>query len=262
MIPSDPEEMQEIDDLVMTMLGDRGYGERVLFGIRLAFEEAAINAMKHGNHNDKSKKVTVTFSIDDEKAEIRVADEGPGFRLEDVPDPTLTENLEVEHGRGIFLMRAYMDEVSYNEKGNEVRLIKRAPWLTEDADDADQDIPAVVTADEKAADDVDDDLPELEAMGEDEERLPELEPMAEDEEGLSELEPIGEDEEGLPELEPLPEKDEDLPELVPLEDESEELPDLEPLDEDDAPAPGPPRQSEGVRTSDELEELEEIDPSD
>jgi serine/threonine-protein kinase RsbW len=54
-----------------------------------------------------------------------VTDEGPGFRLDDVPDPTADENLQRPCGRGLMLIRAYMDEVSFNETGNEITMVKR-----------------------------------------------------------------------------------------------------------------------------------------
>lgn len=130
-IASDPAEIQAVDHMVVEELSARGYGERTLFGVKLALEEAIINAIKHGNQNDKAKSVKVTFAVDDEKAVIRVLDDGDGFRPTEVPDPTLDENLEVEHGRGLFLMRAYMDDVRFSERGNEVILVKNAPWVSE-----------------------------------------------------------------------------------------------------------------------------------
>ena len=130
-IASDPAEIQHVDHMIMKELEARGYGERTLFGVKLALEEAIINAMKHGNRNDKAKSVKVKFAVDDEKAVISVLDDGDGFQPEEVPNPTLDENLEVEHGRGLFLMRAYMDDVRFSEKGNEVTLVKHAPWVSE-----------------------------------------------------------------------------------------------------------------------------------
>jgi len=130
-IPSDPAEIPHVDAAIAGELAAVGFGERSVFGVKLAIEEAVINAIKHGNHNDKAKKVRVAFSVNDERAIIRVTDAGDGFRPEEVPDPTTDDHLEYDHGRGIFLMRAYMDEVSFNEKGNEVVMVKRAPWVSE-----------------------------------------------------------------------------------------------------------------------------------
>jgi len=108
----------------MDALERRGVGEDVLFSVRLALEEAVVNAIRHGNKADPSKKIHVEYVIDDARLVVNVADEGPGFDLDSVPDPTAEENLEADHGRGILLMRVYMDEVTYNDKGNRVTLVK------------------------------------------------------------------------------------------------------------------------------------------
>ena len=76
-----------------------------------------------------ANQIRVRYVLDSRKVTIKVADEGAGFDPNAVPDPTKDENLEVAHGRGITLMRAYVDKLSYNEKGNEVTLVKRAPWV-------------------------------------------------------------------------------------------------------------------------------------
>jgi len=102
----------------------QGYGPEVCFAIRLALEEALSNAIRHGNRFDANKKITVSSCVGAEQTAITVADEGEGFDPGAVPDPTADENLEKPCGRGIMLMRAYMDEVIYNEAGNEVRLVK------------------------------------------------------------------------------------------------------------------------------------------
>jgi len=127
-IPSDPKLLQKIEDAIMEDLTRNNYGERAQFGVRLAVEEAVINAMKHGNRMDKAKQVTVTWSVGEDEAVISVEDEGEGFDPAAVPDPTLEENLEVPHGRGLVLIRAYMDRVEFNDKGNLITLVKRAPW--------------------------------------------------------------------------------------------------------------------------------------
>lgn len=96
-----------------------------IFGVHLAFEEAFINAVEHGNKGDHTKKVTIKYQIDYEKIDIRVADEGKGFKPQTVPDPREEDNLYKANGRGVWLMKAYMDIVEYNEKGNEVHMVKR-----------------------------------------------------------------------------------------------------------------------------------------
>lgn len=124
--------------------------ERLRLGT--ALEEALLNAYYHGNlevssalkltnHHDfyamanarlaqepyGNRRITVKFSLDDRQALITVEDEGPGFNPQTLPDPTNTENLDLPCGRGVMLMRAFMDDVAYNDAGNAVTLVKRRP---------------------------------------------------------------------------------------------------------------------------------------
>ncbi|MCP4378860.1 MAG: ATP-binding protein, partial [bacterium] len=102
----------------------KGYAEATVFAVRLAVEEALNNAIRHGNAMDPDKTAELSYEVTDEFIDIRVRDEGPGFSFKDVPDPTLDENLDKPTGRGLMLMRAYMDTVEYNDKGNELHLVK------------------------------------------------------------------------------------------------------------------------------------------
>ncbi len=123
-IPTDLSAARRLAEEILGQVKAHGYGEDVCFAIRLAVEEALINAIKHGNKYDRQKTVTVSTDVAGDKTAITIADEGKGFDPSAVPDPTDDENLEKPCGRGIMLMRAYMDEVAYNQRGNEVRLVK------------------------------------------------------------------------------------------------------------------------------------------
>ena len=103
----------------------QGFPEEDLFAIRLALEEALINAVKHGNKLDPSKIVRVRYRVTETELEVAIEDEGAGFNPAALPDPTLDENLCMTAGRGILLMRAYMDAVVYSPKGTCVTLTKR-----------------------------------------------------------------------------------------------------------------------------------------
>lgn len=127
-ISSIPSELMRVEKGILPVLADKGFSQRALFAIKLALEEAVINAMKHGNKMDPDKKVRVSFTLDNDRAKISIRDEGPGFNPGSIPNPTLPENLQKESGRGIMLMRAYLDDVYYNDDGTEVTLIKYAPW--------------------------------------------------------------------------------------------------------------------------------------
>jgi len=94
--------------------------------VELALREALNNAVVHGNRLDADKLVHVRCRCAVGKgASITVSDEGAGFDLNAVPDPLSVENLTVEHGRGIHLMKLLMDEVSFERRGAEVRMVKR-----------------------------------------------------------------------------------------------------------------------------------------
>jgi serine/threonine-protein kinase RsbW len=100
-----------------------GYGDDAAFAVKLALEEALTNAFRHGNKRDPGKRITVCYSVTAEQIEIEVIDEGEGFEPDKVPDPTQPEYIDRPHGRGIMLMRAYLDKVEYSQTGNSVRLV-------------------------------------------------------------------------------------------------------------------------------------------
>jgi serine/threonine-protein kinase RsbW len=123
-IPSDPARARTIQDEIERELAAHHAHEKDVFGIRLALEEALVNAIKHGNQMDPAKRVFINYRIAENKFEIHIRDEGAGFDPADVPDPTDIENLERPCGRGLMLMRYYMTDVAYNETGNAVMLSK------------------------------------------------------------------------------------------------------------------------------------------
>lgn len=124
-IPSDLIAARDVVGELLEQAQAAGYSEGVCFAIRLALGEALINAVKHGNRFDPAKKIKVCAEVSRRRASVSVADEGEGFDPAAVPDPTADENLEKPCGRGIMLMRTYMDEVVYNPRGNEVRITKQ-----------------------------------------------------------------------------------------------------------------------------------------
>lgn len=123
-IPSDPEEAHKVRDQIENALSAQQFSEQDIFGIKMALEEALVNAIKHGNQMDRAKKVHIAYRVRPERFEVTITDEGPGFDPTDVPDPTAVENLERPCGRGLMLMRHFMTEVSFNREGNTVRMCK------------------------------------------------------------------------------------------------------------------------------------------
>jgi serine/threonine-protein kinase RsbW len=94
--------------------------------IEIAVQEALANAVIHGNHEDPHKQVHITCRCSTRgEVSVTVRDEGEGFDRDGVPDPTDPQNLLLTRGRGIYLMRALMDEVSFTDNGRVVHMRKR-----------------------------------------------------------------------------------------------------------------------------------------
>ena len=105
-----------------------GLGDEFIFAVDLAIRESVANAVKHGNKFDETKNVEVGLSDSENGFEITVRDHGPGFTVEEIPDPTNPENLLKTNGRGILFMRSFMDEVewsNHSDGGMVVRMLKK-----------------------------------------------------------------------------------------------------------------------------------------
>lgn len=124
-LPNDTSEVPRIQEAIVRHLKDHKFSEKEIFGIKLALEEALVNAMKHGNQYDRTKKVRIAYQVNCDAFYVRICDEGAGFDPAEVPDPTLEENLERSCGRGLMLMRYYMNAVHYLERGNVCLMWKR-----------------------------------------------------------------------------------------------------------------------------------------
>ncbi len=115
--------MREVQGKLMAIVEAHGYNDEAVFAIKLALEEALINAIKHGNRLDSKKHVTVDANVTNDRAEFIIHDEGLGFRRKDVPDPTEHDNREKSSGRGLLLIEAYMTEVAYSDKGRRLKMV-------------------------------------------------------------------------------------------------------------------------------------------
>ena len=118
---------------ILAKLEEYKFDKDDIFAVHLTFEEAFLNAVKHGNKNDPAKKVKIDYSVTPEKVEITITDEGEGFEPEAVDDPRFGKGLYEPGGRGLLLMNSYMDVVKYNEEGNSVYMVryKEKPSLSE-----------------------------------------------------------------------------------------------------------------------------------
>ncbi len=113
-IESDPNNLITVEEFVNYFSVDLNIKEEKMAGLLLSVTEATTNAIIHANKGKKEKTVTIDVDIEDKKLLIRIKDQGPGFDPDKVPDPTEPENLLKDSGRGLYLMKIYMDEVKYN----------------------------------------------------------------------------------------------------------------------------------------------------
>ncbi|HZN67027.1 MAG TPA: ATP-binding protein [Tepidisphaeraceae bacterium] len=123
-ISSDYSAGRDVQQRILDDVERHGYSSDSTFAIRIALEEAMVNAIKHGNGQDPSKKVHVEARVTPRRAEITIEDEGPGFDRAGIPDPTDEANLHKCSGRGILLIEAYMDGVEWSHGGRRLRMYK------------------------------------------------------------------------------------------------------------------------------------------
>ena len=123
-LPSSMQHVYLLDVVVSEVLKEVGFTEETQEQINLAAIEAGTNAIKHGNKEDPRKRATIQFILDDDKLTIVIQDEGDGFTRQEVADPLDPENLLKSSGRGLFLMEACMDAVTYEANGTIIKMVK------------------------------------------------------------------------------------------------------------------------------------------
>ncbi|MDY0168655.1 MAG: ATP-binding protein [Thermoguttaceae bacterium] len=124
-IPSETGAGRGIQEELLREMEAAGWSRHDRFSVRLAMEEAVVNAIAHGNHYDTAKLVRVRCWLGPDLVRIEVHDEGSGFDPACVPDPTDPERLQCPCGRGLMLMRHFMTRVEHTHSGNTVVLEKR-----------------------------------------------------------------------------------------------------------------------------------------
>ena len=103
-----------------------GFDDETAFAVRISLEEAIVNAIRHGNKQDATKRVRIESVVTPDEVAVSVEDEGLGFDRGRIPDPTATENLCRPNGRGILLIESYMDAVRWERDGRRVHMTKLA----------------------------------------------------------------------------------------------------------------------------------------
>jgi serine/threonine-protein kinase RsbW len=121
-----------VEETALEYANSAGFDADTACNLAMVAREAAANAVIHGNRYNPALQVSATFEISPDALTIRVADSGPGLDPAQIPDPLAPQNLLRSSGRGVFLMRAFMDEVHFRKSqpgaqnpGTEVTLVKR-----------------------------------------------------------------------------------------------------------------------------------------
>jgi serine/threonine-protein kinase RsbW len=123
-IPSDTAVGSGLVSGLLEAMQQRDWEADHLFRVQLAYEEAIVNAIRHGNKFAEDKTVRVRLHCDDQQVRIEIEDMGEGFDPHRLPDPRDEERLEIPGGRGVMLMRELMTTVEFNERGNCVVMSK------------------------------------------------------------------------------------------------------------------------------------------
>jgi serine/threonine-protein kinase RsbW len=127
-IPSRLEEMEAVHRVIQQAISEYSLSDELAHWIELSISESMINAIQHGNKADPAKEATLKISSNGDTIEIIVEDQGRGFKLDNVADPTDTANLLKPSGRGILIIRSFMDEVDLSQReggGCRLRMVKK-----------------------------------------------------------------------------------------------------------------------------------------
>ena len=120
-IKSDVSELKKVEKFLIDIFNDYNFEKKYFNKIYLCISEAVVNAIKHGNKNDLKKYVSIAVDCSLLDIKVQIEDEGDGFDINQVKDPTSKENLNNESGRGIFIIRKLSNQIEYNEKGNRIQ---------------------------------------------------------------------------------------------------------------------------------------------
>jgi serine/threonine-protein kinase RsbW len=120
-IKSDISELIKVENFIVEIFKEYNLAQKYFNKIYVCVSEAVINSIKHGNKNDQNKTVSIGIDCDLKEINVLIEDEGEGFDINEVKDPTLIENLKNESGRGIFIIKNLSDKLEYNEKGNRIQ---------------------------------------------------------------------------------------------------------------------------------------------
>lgn len=121
-INSHKSELRKVEKFIDAIFKENSLNRVHFNRVILCVSEAVINSIEHGNKNDTNKTVTIEVNCDLENIDVKIEDEGSGFDLKEVENPTTKNNVKKESGRGIYIIRTLSDNLKYNQSGNSVQL--------------------------------------------------------------------------------------------------------------------------------------------
>lgn len=122
-IPSDLSNLFRVENFIEQLAENFHLGDEVYGNISVCLIEAVSNAILHGNRSEITKLVMLEYKVKESGLVFTVSDEGTGFDFDEVPDPTLPENIENIKGRGIFLIKNLSDKVTFENKGSKINIV-------------------------------------------------------------------------------------------------------------------------------------------
>lgn len=122
-IPSDLSNLFRVENLIEKLSEILSLGDELIGNISVCLIEAVSNAITHGNGSEVTKLVILEYRIKNNSLIFSIIDEGSGFDFDEVPNPTLPENLENIKGRGIFLIKNLSDKVTFENRGSKVNIV-------------------------------------------------------------------------------------------------------------------------------------------
>lgn len=114
-------ELDRVESFVADIFEYHQFSHKCFNAVFLCISEAVTNSIVHGNKEDHKKKVELNVDCKHHLIQVQITDEGEGFDIEDIPDPTHKDNIRKETGRGIHIIKSIAQKVSLNEKGNSLR---------------------------------------------------------------------------------------------------------------------------------------------
>lgn len=121
-IPSDMSNIYRAENFIEKLAEKYKFGDELIGEISVSVIEAVSNAIQHGNKNDITKIVLLEYYIKEDKLTVKISDEGDGFDIKSVADPTLPENIENIKGRGLFLISHLADKVIFENNGSVIKI--------------------------------------------------------------------------------------------------------------------------------------------